>query len=164
MAEVLLRERFGVGSVDRVASAGVHATPGRPATDDAVAAMAHLGLDLSGHRSTPVTAAGIDSADLVVTMESQHLVSLVSGFPDSLARTFTLRELVQLVQRDEVVWSAQRSSPELSPGAERSLRAHLGRRDLDVVDPTGRSRTHHRRCANELAALCDELVAWMQRP
>jgi protein-tyrosine phosphatase len=162
MAEVLLRERFGPGSAHDVASAGVRAVPGRPATDGAVAAMAQRGLDLSAHASRPVTPEDIGAADLVVTMESQLLVELVSAFPDSLARTFTLRELIELVQRDDVAWSSQRSSPELSPGAERSVRAHLGRRDLDVTDPTGRSRSHHRRCAEDLAELCDELAGWMR--
>lgn len=161
MAEVLLRDRFGPGSPHHVVSAGVHAVPGRPASDGAVAAMARRGLDLSEHTSRPLDAEDLSTADLVVTMESQHLVELVSAHPGALDRTFTLRELVGLVHDDAVVWSPSDRRVELVAPRERSVRAHLGRSDLDVVDPIGRSRWHYRRCADDLAGLCDELATWM---
>lgn len=163
MAEVLLADaaRARRRTDAAVASAGVRAEPGWPASEGSVAAMSRRGLDLSGHRSRPVDDALLDASDLVVTMESRHVVDLAARRPDVLGRLFTLRELVaatEALPAEAEVDLAARLGP---IAAARPLRAHLGRTDLDVTDPIGGSRAQYRRCAATLDELCERLADWM---
>jgi protein-tyrosine-phosphatase len=73
----------------RVASAGTWTTDGLPATPDALSAARQMGLDLSSHRSSTITAQAIHDSDLVVVMEQGQKEALTSEFPDS-ARKFHL--------------------------------------------------------------------------
>lgn len=52
----------------RVASAGRHAGPGQPASEGAIAAMAARGIDLSRHRSRPLTLELLRAQDVVLAM------------------------------------------------------------------------------------------------
>lgn len=75
MAEVIARERIrdlGWSQVE-VASAGVMAANGSPASRGSVIAAAANGLDLTNHQSTLVTQEVIDRADLILTMSDGHL-------------------------------------------------------------------------------------------
>lgn len=58
-------------------SAGVAAGQGSPASSGSRAAAEQIGLDLSGHTSTQLTAELVDSADLVLTMSPHHLFSVI---------------------------------------------------------------------------------------
>lgn len=76
MAEAIARRRVqerGWAHFE-VASAGVAAFPGSPASDGAVRIAEARGLDLSGHGSTPLTPEIADGADLILTMTSGHLM------------------------------------------------------------------------------------------
>ena len=57
MAEVIARDLLGAGDAV-VGSAGVSAGPGAPATPEAVAAVAELGLDLGGTGPSPSAPGG----------------------------------------------------------------------------------------------------------
>ena len=95
MAEALARRELaerGWTQVE-VASAGVAAGSGSPASDGAVEAAAGDGLDVSGHRSTPLTAEMVEESDLVLVMSPSHLarvlqlggegrVALIGAFAD----------------------------------------------------------------------------------
>ncbi|NLD58550.1 MAG: low molecular weight phosphatase family protein [Clostridiales bacterium] len=48
-----------------VSSAGLHASPGQPATPEAVQVMRERGIDISGHRSRPFSCGMADGAVLV---------------------------------------------------------------------------------------------------
>jgi len=79
MAEVIARRRvaeLGWEQVE-VASAGVAAGDDSPASGGSVRAAARHGLDLSDHRSTFLTQALVDEADLILTMSSGHLPRVV---------------------------------------------------------------------------------------
>lgn len=88
MAGALARravERLGWAHVE-VRSAGVGAVEGLPASDGALRATARNGLDLSDHRSTPVTADLLEWADLVLAMSVNHLLRIVAlGYGDKAA-------------------------------------------------------------------------------
>lgn len=74
MAEVIARhrvEQLGWSQV-QVASAGVGAWDGSPASEGAVRAAAANGLDLSEHASTFLTPELVESADLILTMSASH--------------------------------------------------------------------------------------------
>lgn len=57
----------------RVGSAGVAAGPGEPASSGSVAAAEAVGLDLSAHRATLLTAEVAAGADLLLVMSPHHL-------------------------------------------------------------------------------------------
>lgn len=78
MAEVIARDelaRRGWPHV-RVASAGVAAGVGAPASAEAVEVARGHGLDLSGHRSRRLSGELIDWADLILAMGHSHLPSI----------------------------------------------------------------------------------------
>ncbi len=53
-------------------SAGVFAEVGQKAADEAIAAMERRGIDLSGHRTKPLTDELIDMADVILVMTVAH--------------------------------------------------------------------------------------------
>jgi L-threonylcarbamoyladenylate synthase len=77
-------ERKGIN----VLSAGTYAMPGVRATPQAVDAVRELGVDLSRHRSRPLTVELIHQADVIYTMGVGHahaVRSLVPGAADKVA-------------------------------------------------------------------------------
>jgi protein-tyrosine-phosphatase len=79
MAEAIARERAEALGWDHVevASAGVAAYEGSPASDGAVRAAEVHGLDLSAHRSRLLTPGRAQEADLILTMSPDHLMRVV---------------------------------------------------------------------------------------
>lgn len=98
LARVELAQRLGcepdrlAESGFEVASAGVSAAPGAPATPEAVQAAAEYGADLTGHRSQGATAELINSADLIFCMTDQHRTALLHLVPTAAQRTLLLSE------------------------------------------------------------------------
>ena len=84
MAEALLRAALakrGEGlSHLRVASCGLAAAPGDPASPHSVKAMARIGLDVSGHRSRLLSQADVDRSVVIFGMTESHLAALHSRF------------------------------------------------------------------------------------
>lgn len=75
MAEAIARALLAeagdaTGTVIR--SAGTSAATGVPATPEALRALGRLGIDGSAHRSEPLTAELIASADVIFTMTESH--------------------------------------------------------------------------------------------
>lgn len=64
----------------QVASAGVMAYEGDPATPEAVVAASAIGADLSGHRSRPLNPEMLERATDVFAMTEMHLMVLLSRF------------------------------------------------------------------------------------
>jgi tRNA threonylcarbamoyl adenosine modification protein (Sua5/YciO/YrdC/YwlC family) len=96
MAAASLARRRGCSAADlpsfgtAVLSAGTGADAGRKATPETVAEGRSRGLDLSGHRSRPLTPALIDRADAVFVMESAHRASILEFAPEAAGRVFLL--------------------------------------------------------------------------
>lgn len=67
-----LLDRRGWDHVE-VASAGAYAAAGAPASEGAARVALRHGLDLSEHRSTPLSPGIVDAADLILVMASSHL-------------------------------------------------------------------------------------------
>jgi protein-tyrosine phosphatase len=83
MAEALLRKELE-GDVGRVtvASCGVGAWDGTPATPAAIQTAARHGVDLGGHRARRLSPAVAREADLLLVMEPSHAVAARSlGVP-----------------------------------------------------------------------------------
>lgn len=70
-------------------SAGVFAEIGAKATDEAVKAMAARGIDLSSHRTKPLTDELISAADIILVMTGAHKQLIASMAPE---KVYTLKE------------------------------------------------------------------------
>jgi protein-tyrosine phosphatase len=156
LAEAMLaRELAAVGA--SVSSAGVQARIGHPAARGSFLLAEERGLDLSTHRSRPVTPELVQEADLVLTMsERQRDVCspLVAG---SASRVFTFRELGRLLTAVDLA-----AAPTVPRGRLRWLteQLHLARPRArppshreDVEDPIGREWPHWAQLGEELDRL-----------
>lgn len=74
-----------------VISAGTAAAAGFPATLYATEAAKVWEVDLSGHRSQPLTTTLIDRADLIFGMTPQHVKEIVKTRRDASAKTFLFK-------------------------------------------------------------------------
>jgi len=62
-----------------VASAGIAAVPGAPASDGAVQVAGEQGIDLTHHRTRPLTPELVEWADLVLAMSASHLAAVAEA-------------------------------------------------------------------------------------
>jgi protein-tyrosine phosphatase len=100
MAEYLMKRRLKLRFPEHfansqlspidVSSAGVSASPGGPASDGAIAAMASCGIDLSKHESQITTQALVEQADLILTMTNSHRHTLLGRWPHLVSKTYGL--------------------------------------------------------------------------
>src|SRR5947208_14610780 len=81
-----------------VGSAGIVGWEGSSAVDEAVRAAQEHGSDISGHRARRLEASHVEAADLVVCMAGEHRDAVARLVPGSASRTFTLKELVRLLE------------------------------------------------------------------
>ncbi|MDF7801463.1 low molecular weight protein arginine phosphatase [Pontiellaceae bacterium B1224] len=82
MAEALFRHRIGSDMNLVAQSAGVYAGSGSPASSNAIEALRELGIDLSTHRSQPVTPELVEKASLIVAMTTGHAAQILDWFPE----------------------------------------------------------------------------------
>ena len=73
-----------------IASAGLAAGVGFPASSEAVETVSHQGINLSGHESQPITDRLVKVADLVLTMTRSHRQAIVARWPEAADRTHLL--------------------------------------------------------------------------
>ena len=98
IAEAALRGR----SVDlpvRTSSAGTLDLQGAPAHAAAVELGLASGFDLSAHRSRWLGGLDLSGSDLVIGFERAHVAAAVVDSGSDRSRTFTLPELVELLER-----------------------------------------------------------------
>jgi len=133
MAEGILRSLLpkDLADVTRVVSAGTGATEGAPATHLAVEVCAAIGVDLSSHRSAPLTAGLIRASDLVLGMEPQHVEYARGLAPEAADRVHLITE----------------------KGAASANRAPEG-----VLDPMGGSADQYRDTFNRIRS---HLLEWI---
>lgn len=163
MAEALLRGRLAqVDPTVAVSSAGLY-PGGHPATQHAIATMADRGLDLAPHRSRQVGPDLVQGADLVLGMAREHVREVAVLEPDSVDRTFSLKELVRLAEANGGRRSGERLDDWLRRVGVSRRRDDLigvGHDDeYDIDDPIGRGRADYEVTANEIDGLLAKLVA-----
>jgi protein-tyrosine phosphatase len=167
MAEALLRSalqrRLG-DAAPSVASAGTIARDGAPAMPETVKAGAELGVDVSSHSARRLGPEDIRDAELIVGMAAEHLEDVRALAPEAESRTFTLKELVRLLEDT----GPRPVDPTASDGGLADAVADAHRRrtgsppipdEDDVMDPLGLSLQSYRVVASELEDLCERLAS-----
>jgi protein-tyrosine phosphatase len=164
IAEGLLRRglqaRFGEDA-PLVASAGTAGWEGSPAMAESVAAAAERGADIRGHVARRLAPEHVRGADLVIAMATEHRNRIVAAVPEVAGRTFTLKELVRLLEALPPA-GPRAAGPWMQRVAEadalRSSGTALRPEDEDVADPLGLPIEGYRAVAWELEAWCERLV------
>lgn len=146
-----------------IASAGTAGWEGSGAMPESVVAAEELGVDISGHTARRLRSEHVRAADLVLGMAAEHRDEVADAMPEAAGRTFTLKELVTLLE-------ALPSDPDADPSSDGlSVRVRQAdelrrsgfepnRYDEDVVDPLGLPLEGYRAIASELNRWCDRLV------
>jgi len=166
MAEGFLRtalERRLGPEAPPVASAGVIGHEGGAAEPEAVRAAAERDVDIADHVVRRLRHEHIRAADVIVGMAREHRRAVARAVPEAAGRTFTLKELVRLLE----ALPAGAVEPD---GARGRLPARVARADElrregfpvldeDVEDPLGMPLETFRAVARELETWCDRLIA-----
>lgn len=100
LAEHLLRAKLatrGIVTPDvTVSSCGCLRLEPRPMDRHMAAALAARGIDPSAHRSTPMTAAEIRDADVILCFEEQHIDRIAETLPAATRRTFLMEDFANV--------------------------------------------------------------------
>jgi len=160
IAEGLLRratEHRPVGAPITVSSAGTAGWEGSPATPEAVEAAAERGVDISGHVATRLRPGMAADADLVLCMAGEHRDLIAREEPEAAGRTFSLKELVRLLE------DGARTAATPAARIAAAARARAGAPGTpqpaeDIADPLGLPLDRYRAIASELDDWIDRLV------
>jgi len=168
VAEGLIRAamqaRFG-GSAPTVASAGVAGWEGSKAEANSIEALAERGIDISSHRGRRLAEPDIAEAVVVIAMAYEHRESVVTLTPRAIDRTFTLKELVRLLEAlpapvDAVDDPTERLRRRVEEAAALRRGGFEGNPyDEDVADPLGLPLDAFRAMTWELGEWVDRLDA-----
>jgi len=79
----------------KIDSAGTGTIIGMPATDYAIAAAAHWDIDLTGHRSKPLTPELILKANLILAMASEHVEAILLYDKSAFSKSYLLKGFPQ---------------------------------------------------------------------
>lgn len=76
----------------KVLSAGTSASNGAPASANAIEVMKDLGIDISAHKSMPLTFSLLEKSDIIVVMTRIHKARIEKISKDAIAKTHLLLE------------------------------------------------------------------------
>ena len=145
-----------------VGSAGTHARSGHPAKKASQEQARLRGLDLTDHRSRPVSGDLVDEAQLVLTMAESQRDRCASMAPGAGAYVFTLSEFLRLLERVDLAAAPQEPAWRLAWVVEQ---AHLSRPTAppfrghrDVDDPIQRPWPAWETMSATLDDLCGQIV------
>jgi protein-tyrosine-phosphatase len=138
----------------QIVTAGTHTIDGQPMgarTRNALTSIPELAdVSFIHHRSRQVHEPDLVRAELIVTMEADHVRYVRRTFPDASDRTATIRRLCQDLP------------PAPPPLDERVATLKLADAVLadedDVLDPAGGESEVYAACATELWLLCRQLI------
>jgi protein-tyrosine-phosphatase len=141
-------------------SAGFSERGGELPTHNAVRLLAERGIDVSGYLSHFLSEPGVTGADLIVTAERRHVVTLAGRWPEVYDRTFTLPEIVELGERVGPKGALTHRRWLEALHAERpSPLDYLDHPVGEIADPTGESPRHWSSCFAQIDDLTERLIA-----
>lgn len=111
-------------------SAGIHAQAGEPASLYSRDVLRDKwGIDIKGHCARLLSGEDVKRADLILTMTASHKFTVVSLFPETRNKTFTLKEYVE------------------------GICGENGEKAVDISDPYGGGIQVYEACADEIKEL-----------
>jgi protein-tyrosine phosphatase len=123
----------------QASSVGLAAFDGDPASCHSITALLEdWGTDISSHRARSIGETDIEETDLILTMTRSHKNYIISMFPQSRLKVFTLKEYISDSGQDAVAEEYNYS--------------------LDVADPAGSSLQVYKLCAAEIKDAMDKLI------
>ncbi len=134
MALGLFRRLVGNRKEIEADAAGVHAVRGQPPSVHAIDVCRQRGIDISSLRSQPLTATLVDRATHIFAMTGSHLETIHLLFPQSVEKTFLLREFEE-------------------PGATCWR---------DLPDPIGMGRHVYEECADSIEKALPSVLAFVE--
>ena len=134
MAEALCRSMIKENEALEVASAGISAANGFPASANAVAALRPLGISLAKFRSQPLTEALVAQADYIFAMTRGHLDVILTFFPEAADKAFLVTEFL--------------------PGPQRRS---------DIPDPIGQGVDVYMKCRDRIKAALPSLLSYIRK-
>lgn len=135
MAEALFRDLVRERADYQVASAGVAAAPGMPASKHTAALLKERGLDLSSFQSRMLDRQTLAQATHVFAMSSHHMAAIVDEFPEEADKVYLVSEFA----------------------AEDALRGR------DVSDPFGQGRSAYEETLRSLEKMLPSLLAYIDQ-
>lgn len=135
MAEALFRELVKDRADYEVASAGISALPGQPASQHTVDVLREKGILLQGFRSRPLTLDLLDQATHIFAMAGHHLEAIEMDFPHAVDKAYLVSEFA----------------------ADDDLR------NQDVVDPIGMGRSAYNETRDMLLRLLPSVLAFIDQ-
>ena len=99
MAEAILKDMLRnsetITEDIRVLSAGIWAIEGQGASPHSIEVLKNKNIDLSNHRSRPLTRELIEESDLILTMTGNHKRQILNAMPKAKDKVFTLKEFAE---------------------------------------------------------------------
>jgi len=92
IAQDLLGKQEPQGITTHIASAGVAAGNGMPATEEAIEVLKGMNINLDNHQSQNLTLSMIDQAEIIYTMTPSHAQAVMTMAPNSVHKVFVLDE------------------------------------------------------------------------
>jgi protein-tyrosine-phosphatase len=102
MAAEYFRARAAQSGLSHVVvdSAGTAGLAGAPASPEAIAVMAEIGIDLSNHRSSGLAASDLQTSDYVLAMTRNQLEYIARHYPEGMDRRLLLRAFEETTDPD----------------------------------------------------------------
>jgi protein-tyrosine phosphatase len=146
-----------------IASLGTLDLGAVPALPEAIEMAESFGLDLSGHHSRNISEVDLEPYDLILGFERMHVAGAVVDGGARVERTFTLPELVELLEAIP--------GPPLQQEATERARVRIRQAGAarppdfrtravpEIADPLGQTRPAQRDTAAELHSLVSRLAS-----
>lgn len=120
-------------------SAGLAAFGGDTASQNSIKILNdEWGIDISGHRAKKLDGSLVSESDLILTMTREQKRIILSLFPETKNKVFTLKEFIMDVQPDSSIDNYNFS--------------------LDIMDPYGMDIRIYKKCAYEIRNAIIRLV------
>ncbi len=146
-AEYIARHHFGADAF-HVRSAGFMASD-RSCPEELQRVLAARGISVADHRSYHLDQDTVTAADIILTMESRHVLEATALDRRALSKTIPLKEAAwTLDERMNIEAFLERTN------AQRNTEKYLSAIDLDVADPYKKRLKEYARAVDEI----DELV------
>ncbi len=131
MAEYLLRARLPATGQWQVASVGLAAADGQPASAPALEVLAEQGIDATAHRSRMVRREWLEQAAYVLVMTRGHSAAILAQWPEFADKVYLIAGF----------------------GPEGEV--------PDIADPIGQSTAVYRQVADQLKEAIDDFILYL---